>query len=582
MTQYCHILLVFVHLLFVFSANAHKCIHDEYVASKNITQTISPQKYLNHPFENKTDTNASRRLLSANWQPIRIHVDSSDLAKHTFGDAAKKALQRITTSILPGATKLLSKYLQVIPVDGNLKIKPDCGFEIEGKPCCGQDPRCKWEPNTCADVAVPDDHHTPGIPNSDFVVYLTANENYRGAAMAVGVTCKSDQHRRPLAGQVSLNLANFLDSLSKNYLIAVLTHEMSHALGWNQDAFKEFRDENGNVRSNTVENGNILGKQITLLTTPAVTKQVRSHFGCASLFGMEIEDQGGAGTAGSHPEKRIFPETYMTGQLNEQLHGYIVDSMALSVFQDSGWYQVKNLDQAGRLAWGRGMGCRVPTHKCNDLGAKANALGLFCSNETQVFCTGVNKHVKGNCPISQYSGALPSNFQYFSSPTLGGKMEIADYCPRAAEYTNGDCTNLANAAGHESVAEGTKVSSESRCFVSSLMKNGYNPYNSKGEIVPVKRGTHCYRRTCNANSLEIQVGDTTVSCPVSNEPSTVSTVDGYHGDFVCPPYAGLNDARCSPLCSLDDPECLGIKGSMTVIAGATNNDVTVSPRYLRH
>ena len=73
MTQYCHILLVLVHLV---SVNAHKCIHDKYVASHNITETVSPQKYLNHPFENKKDTNATRRLLSANWQPIRIHVDS--------------------------------------------------------------------------------------------------------------------------------------------------------------------------------------------------------------------------------------------------------------------------------------------------------------------------------------------------------------------------------------------------------------------------------------------------------------------------------------------------------------------------
>merc|ERR1719305_1660166 len=99
---------------------------------------------------------------------------------------------------------------------------------------------------------------------------------------------------------------------------------------------------------------------------------------------MELEDQGGPGTASSHPEKRIFPESYMGGVLEDGLFDYIIDGMALTVFQDSGWYQVKNLDQAGRLSFGRGMGCRVPTHKCNDWGAEANARGMFARNKTKL------------------------------------------------------------------------------------------------------------------------------------------------------------------------------------------------------
>jgi len=567
MTQYCHILLVLVHLV---SVNAHKCIHDKYVASHNITETVSPQKYLNHPFENKKDTNATRRLLSANWQPIRIHVDSSDLAKRNIGSDGMKALMRITTSIVPSAIKLLSKYLNVIAVDGNLKIKPDCGFQIDGQSCCGSDDRCQWSPNKCASVAVPDSHFTPGIPNSDFAIYLTANEKNHGATMAVGVTCKVDQHHRPLAGQVSLNLANFKDDLSNNYLVMVLVHELSHALGWNTQAFKNFRDENGNVLQNTVENGNMLDKQITLLTTPAVTKQVRDHFGCPSLFGMEIEDQGGQGTAGSHPEKRIFPDSYMAGFMEDNKRGYIIDSMALSVFQDSGWYQVKNLDQAGRLMWGRGLGCRVPTHKCNDMGAKAEELGLYCSNQTQVFCTGYNMQVQGHCAVSKYSAALPANFQYFSSPDLGGQIPIADYCPYAAQFSNGDCTQLTNLR-FQNGPRGTKVGKEARCFVSSLMNDMYIP-NTNVDTV-------CYTRTCNANSLDVHVADKTVSCPISNKPSTV-TLDGYQGIMICPPYTGLNDIRCSPVCALDDLDCLGIKGSAGEIA--TGKDEAVPHRHLRH
>ena len=111
---------------------------------------------------------------------------------------------------------------------------------------------------------------------------------------------------------------------------------------------------------------NSLGKTVTKLKTPAATSQVRSHFGCDTIGGLELEDQGGDGTAGSHPEKRIFPESYMAGVSSESGSSYIIDAVALSVFQDSGWYKVKNLDQAGKLSWGRGMGCSIVYNKCND------------------------------------------------------------------------------------------------------------------------------------------------------------------------------------------------------------------------
>ena len=37
-----------------------------------------------------------------------------------------------------------------------------------------------------------------------------------------------------------------------------------------------------------------------------VQREARSHFGCDTLEGAEIENQGGSGTAGSHWEKRLF------------------------------------------------------------------------------------------------------------------------------------------------------------------------------------------------------------------------------------------------------------------------------------
>ena len=239
---------------------AHKCAHDKYLASKNGTRTVSPQTYLNHPFETRQNTNAPRRLVSTQWEPLRIHMDTSDLAKHSFEAGGKKTLKRITSSILPLAIKILSKHLHVIRVNGNLKITPICLDGILGQPCCGHDPRCHWAANTCADVAVPDSHKTVGIPDADYVIYLTANEGVdNGQVLATGVACKVDQHDRPLAGQVKINLKSFTDNLPTNYLVSALTHEISHALGWHHDSFIKFRDENGNIRSNVITTKNALG-----------------------------------------------------------------------------------------------------------------------------------------------------------------------------------------------------------------------------------------------------------------------------------------------------------------------------------
>ena len=364
-----------------------------------MTTIVSPQKYLNHPFEaTLEEANTPRRLADAtgkkyhkhkkkkNWEPIRIHVDStylSELAKRTFSRADRETLNKITSSIIPLVIKVLSKYLHVIRVNGNLMVNR----------------------NFCHGVPVPEAHKTIGIPNADYVVYLTANEANHGHTIAGGAACTEDQYGRPTSGMISLYLAGWRPSLSKNYIVRVMVHEMSHALGWSADFFPKFRDELGYLRANAdgpvITSTNALGKRVSFLTTPAVTRLVRSLFGCSSLAGMEIEDQGGSSTAGSQPEMRIYPESYMAGSSNSRNTDNIIDAMALSVFRDSGWYQVKHLDTAGRLSFGRGMGCRVATHKCNDWGKEAGAEGMFCAKSSEEFCTGNVKQALGKCTLAK-------------------------------------------------------------------------------------------------------------------------------------------------------------------------------------
>jgi hypothetical protein len=68
-------------------------------------------------------------------------------------------------------------------------------------------------------------------------------------------------------------------------------------------------------------------------------------------FQLEIEDGGGSGTAGSHPEKRVFQNEYMSGSVTPFP---IFSNITLSVFADSGWYEI-DYTYAQSLVWGRGM-----------------------------------------------------------------------------------------------------------------------------------------------------------------------------------------------------------------------------------
>lgn len=412
--------------------------------------------------------------------------------------------------------------------------------------------------------------------NTDFVLYLTAEDNtvtdktYVNA-LAWGSGCRKDQHDRMVVARIHLFLKflAFKDSqghLSNNYLVTILAHELSHALGWTKGNFRTFRDEYGNRRKNAITYKKALGKTIALLSTPTVTKHVREHFGCNSLTGLELEDQHPGHSAGSHPEKRIFPESFMSSSILT-MSNYHIDALTLSVFQDSGWYQVKYLEQAARLSFGRGMGCRVATHKCSDWGAEAVEKEMFCAERAQKFCMGRSKQVFGHCNIKAYPEALPSQFQYFpSTPNLGGKRDYPDYCPRPTEVWYSDCTDLNNIGKPkmDDASSGSQVGAESRCFLSSLVAAARTD-NSVGartdDSVARWPDTYCYRRTCKPNALQIHVGHITVSCPVSNKATNVD-VEGYRGHLVCPAYAGLKDSRCTPTCSNNDPECLGIKGSM--------------------
>ena len=66
--------------------------------------------------------------------------------------------------------------------------------------------------------------------------------------------------------------------------------------------------------------GGVIKKEVQVVVTPRVQEEVRKHYGCDTLSGAELEDQGEEGTALTHWEKRLFE---VCKQITHQLHMYV-------------------------------------------------------------------------------------------------------------------------------------------------------------------------------------------------------------------------------------------------------------------
>jgi len=111
---------------------------------------------------------------------------------------------------------------------------------------------------------------------------------------------------------------------------------------WTSDD-NTFVDDSGRAGSlkvsDVVATSSRAGTTIKQIITPRVKAHVRGHFGCATMAGAELEDDGGVGTAGSHWEQRIYEGELMdaVAGANTPTGHAALTSLTLSLLEDSGW-----------------------------------------------------------------------------------------------------------------------------------------------------------------------------------------------------------------------------------------------------
>jgi hypothetical protein len=326
----------------------------------------------------------------------------------------------------------------------------------------------------------------------------------------------------------------------------------------------------------------------SFLVSPAVRAAVRAHFACPTAFGAELEDGGGDGTALLHLEKRMFGPELMTGSLGNDRAVLSPVTLGV-LEDTGHYYQAHPEAAAEPYRWLHAAGCSVLGGECpfgirtcpggalpssgavqqqqqqrrqrssaavrglpllgggiggaaaHDLGAQAGdvfarrtsmlsassslvAAGYICTDSNRVAgCT--QRGELGEEVLAEWSGPVPTPFQYFTQPNLAGDDALADYCPRLTPYSaTGNCTGRALSATEQ--AEGQDASGRASCFVAALTPAGA-PGSGVARLA-------CLWRACvvkvNATAVDIvfAVGGQYHTCPRTGGALDIGTGRAVH------------------------------------------------------
>ncbi len=485
-----------------------RCIHDTPVIQRMISDGmdhIVPQQ-LKHSFEAQATG------------PIRIAISSLDLdSTSRYCDTVGESTPDFTggtvtctaddiftvdkktallTQVIPRVITRLQTALSVNQISGNLMV---------------------GSTSMCSPFTIPAAHVNPGISNADFVLYVSAGPT-TGSTAAWAGACQNDQNGRPIVGRANFGpkylVWNDSQPLQQLSVINTVTHEILHALGISGNRF---------LNKSTIS---IRGKTATIVSSPTVLAKAREFLNCPTLQGMEVEDEGGAGSAGSHWERRIVRDEIMCGS-----GGPALSPITLACLQDSGNYIV-NWTAAEAMAFGKDAGCDYVNFMCNTTQGGAGKWFCFDSGDSCVFDnTGF-----GPCSISTYTDPFPSYFQYFSDPRRGGSV-FMDGCPVRFAYSNRIC-NVNMAMDSTDTAIGRFWGNGSRCFNTTGLKQTGVGFGGST--------LRCLQASCTAGQISVRVGTSGwVNCPADGSAALINPPSGWDGQIVCPVSQTFCDSNIS-------------------------------------
>ena len=349
---------------------------------------------------------------------------------------------------------------------------------------------------------------------------------------------------QPYLGIVKINKnIDYSKPNSQIYFESILVHEFTHILGFSHHFFSNYLKQ---IEYKVDEDG----INRIYLTSPKLLEVAKKYYACDTLEGVELENQGGNGTAGSHWEARILLGEYMNGYAYTEEQ--VISEFTLAVLEDLGYYK-PNYYTGGLMRFGKNKGCDFLKNKCVDISTKE----INPKFENEFYDSISVGAIESSCTSGRQSRAyhawyaaeegeeIPKFYQYFG-PNIVGYLP-ADYCPISQSFTNeemiyyfaGHCSkiggqgygtqihyedNIDPTSGKLLDFTGESFSDHSFCYLSSL---------SKDTKISKAVRANCYETFCSDRSLTIKIFDDFIVCPRAGGKIKVK---GYLGYLLCPDY----------------------------------------------
>mmetsp|Transcript_56892 Transcript_56892/g.130894 ORF Transcript_56892/g.130894 Transcript_56892/m.130894 type:complete len:796 (-) Transcript_56892:190-2577(-) len=496
---------------------------------------------------------------ASEWEPLNVVaiVDEAAFAQQVPSQEIRSFL---LDDVVGSALLYLQAVLKVPARSGNLTVPPDCEEFWPGSGSCHR-LSDNW---ACGRIIIPEDHRgmrevcVSGPPpcsfsggsgagvSGNFVLYVTADESSCDEnSLGSATSCRRDLGTdRPIAAAMNFCPTRVISRATGwRQDVAVVVHEMIHALGFSVTHFPYWRrdglprtsrnavGEPVGVSSDTIRVESTTGTPRWFLSTEKVVKFARTFFRCESIDGVPLEDQGGGGVAYAHWERRVALQDILSPIV---LAEPMVSGLVLSALDDAGWYQV-NYNWAGEMAYGRHAGC---AHFSACIANDQPTAPMFCSpgDPVPTCSSGVPSRPGGGCSYDLESTAFCNacsesswSTGLFTDQTVVGPLSMMNTCPIWVALDSGaSCTTDRDLPDRQDNL-GEHFGKYSRCVLASVGRD-----QAFGE------GGSCRRIQCHPGIVQVFAGDSSVNCTVEEGFAGIKkSIDGWFGEIVCPDYFNM-------------------------------------------
>ncbi|KAL4488340.1 hypothetical protein ABPG72_019190 [Tetrahymena utriculariae] len=491
--MYLYSLLIQLNFIFQWilsQVDAHQfgriCSHDP-----SILEKIMPQEY----YDSIEERSKRRILETGSAQPFRVTTDYSYLDDPTNGSDMNDTKKKYIIKIMQASQMFLKNFIKVIPRSTPIKKRGD---------------------TTCYDVTVPNylKDSGNGQTDSDLHILVTFENSPNSSNLANAVACDFDPG--PIVGRIKFNIGTMKNigttawAFESDFSTAI--HEITHILGFSSSAMQYWIDPDTNKPygkdgvSKIQIKDTVRGiSDVIKLKSKNVLETARRYYNCPTLDSLPMENQGGSGSFGSHWERDLIQNEYMTAS-SVQGHA-VISEFTASLLLDTGFYAEINTNMVEQTYWGKDKGCDFITQSCDN-----------SQQKYPEFSYQDNDHLCDYYSLGQ--GYAKSD-----------KLDPFSQCKQIQIYSNQYCFDEISYQPNQVLRNNSGQGS--KCFFSTSIQNGFS-LNGNDD------GIRCHKYECNLDNTQINVilwNEIKVSCTT---PQQIIDLSNYQqqidtkGNLNCP------------------------------------------------